>query len=211
MIPFLVADRPASLRIIKGANINGSVGIMSHANTTAGFQTLFRDYPCGENFCHAIDPAGRTNCPVSFDASQCKVAQSVQQQTIKMCDCGMFTKEGAQLTYSKLFKTYENMGATYGIMLDVFRDKDATIANAQDALAIYKKQEYPFKLVLVAQGTSVEEYLQCYEALLNMGGEHIAVGGLLQRRKNTARFVNVRDEDFMIDVLSSIRERFNPS
>jgi hypothetical protein len=210
MIPFLVVDRPASLRIVKGACLTGRVGLMSHANTTKNFQRLFRDYPCGENPCHAIDPGGAQNCHVAFDGDQCDVAQKIRGQTIKMCDCGMFTKEGAHFSYKELFDIYDGMGAGYGIMLDVFRDRAATVESARKALETYDQQDYNFKLVLVAQGETVEEYLHCYEQLLNLGNDHIAVGGLLRRKVKTARFVEVRSEDLMEEVLGKIREEFDP-
>jgi hypothetical protein len=48
MIPFLVADRPISLSIIKGISLPEGVriGIMTQAaTTTRQFKTLFRSYP----------------------------------------------------------------------------------------------------------------------------------------------------------------------
>lgn len=210
MIPFLVVDRPASLRIIKGANSKGKIGLMSHANTTPLFRKLFKSYPCGEDLCHAIDPSGKTKCNVDFDASRCEVAQAIKQNTSKICDCGMFTKDGIQYGYPELFRIYDDMDADYGIMLDVFRDKDATIASARSAIEIYKQKQHNFRLVLVAQGNSVDEYLTCYDALKQLGGEYIAIGGLLQRVENTVRYVQVRSETDMQDVLKKVREKFDP-
>ena len=211
MIPFLVVDRPASLRIIKGASSNGKIGLMSHANTTPLFRKLFNSYPCGEELCHAIDPSGKTKCKVNFDARKCDTAQIIISNTIKMCDCGMFTKDGIQHKYPELFQVYDDMGADYGIMLDIFRDKDATIESAQSAIEIYKQQERNFRLVLVAQGNNIDEYLACYDALKNLGGEYIAIGGLLRRVENTVRYVQVRSETDMQDVLRKVREQFDPN
>jgi hypothetical protein len=210
MIPFLVVDRPASLRIIKGANLDKPIGLMSHANTTPLFRDLFRSYPCGEDLCHAINPLGKTKCKLDFDASKCDTALGMRQNTIKMCDCGMFTKDGAQNEYPELFKIYDYMGADYGIMLDVFRDKDATIKSAQQAIEVYKREEHKFRLVLVAQGNNVDEFLSCYEKLQELGGEYIAIGGLLQRVANTVRYVQVRSEADTYEVLKQVREKFNP-
>ena len=55
VIPFLVADRPASLRIIKGSGLHRYdvlVGLMGHANTSTNFQKLFGIYPCSEPGTH---------------------------------------------------------------------------------------------------------------------------------------------------------------
>ncbi len=123
----------------------------------------------------------------------------------------MFTKEGARFSYEDLFSIYEKMGADYGIMIDVFKDREATLKSARNAIDIYNKHNYKFKLVLVAQGTSVEEYVKSYEDLLNLGSDFIAVGGLLKRRKNTARYVYVESLGFMSDVLKSLRNEFDPS
>ncbi len=210
MIPFLVVDRPASLRVIKGENLSEKIGLMSHANTTPYFRHLFRFYPCEENPCHAIDPLGESCCPNSFNSKFCDIALNLRSNTIKMCDCGMFTKEGVRFTHDQLFRVYEEMNADYGIMIDVLRDCDATINNAKEALKTYSKIDYNFKLVLVAQGNTVEEYIKCYEKMIDLGGEFIAIGGLLRRRANTARFVHVRDTTFMINVLQRIRDEFNP-
>ena len=50
MIPFFVADRPMSLRLLKGLPLQSypgvRIGIMAHANTTLNFQHTFRRYPC---------------------------------------------------------------------------------------------------------------------------------------------------------------------
>lgn len=211
MIPFLVVDRPISLRIIKGSSLSGTIGLMSHANATPLFKKLFKNYPCEEGICHIINQNSEKFCPYPYDSSQCEKATRLIQNTIKICDCGMFTKEGTKFSYKDLYNIYEEMGADYGIMMDVFGDSDATLESAKNALKIYKEKDYAFKLILVAQGTTVEEYIKSYEDLLNLGGEFIAVGGLLRKRVNTARYVYVKSLSFMVDVFKSLRYEFNPS
>jgi hypothetical protein len=114
------------------------------------------------------------------------------------------------MTYDTLFSTYEWMQAEYGVMLDVFKDRDATIRSAKDAMTKYGRRAWSFQLVGVAQGEQLDDYLRCYEQLLRLGFTHIAIGGLLKRRENTVRYVNVRDKRLLRDVLSAVRRRFNP-
>ncbi len=58
IIPFFVADRLASLRILKSSGLdeyNVKVGIMGHANTSKHFQELFKKYPCSDDdFCDLV-------------------------------------------------------------------------------------------------------------------------------------------------------------
>jgi hypothetical protein len=209
MIPFFVADRPMSLRIIKGLPLEdyptARVGIMAHANTSSNFQEALQRYPC-ENFefCDAVGGP----CQFKDEISKCPARQRILERTVKMCDSGIFTREGATLTYHELFATYERMGVEYGVMIDVFQDTDATITSAEEALPIYQAYQDKFKLVVVAQGEKVEDYLRCYRTLREMGFQYIAVGGLLQKVNGTARYTQVRDESFMDEVLTKIRKQY---
>jgi hypothetical protein len=209
MIPFFVADRPMSLRLLKGLPLQDypslHIGIMAHANTTLNFQKAFRDYPCDNmNHCDAV----RGPCQHTKNVLPCPARQYILKHTVKMCDSGIFTREGATLTYHKLFETYDRMGVEYGIMIDVFGDPKATLKSAEKALQAYESFRDGFKLVGVAHGDSIEEYLDCYAQLRQLGFEYIAVGGLLQRRQNTVRFPYVRDEEFMFQVLSELRRQY---
>ena len=60
----------------------------------------------------------------------------------------------------------------------------------------------------MAHGNNVEEYLDCYTQLKQMGFKYVAVGGLLQRRKNTVRYPYVRNQDLMFQVLGALRQRY---
>lgn len=197
MIPFFVADRPISLSIIKGIALppNARIGIMGQATTSRPFQEKFRRYPTGVD---EIYPNGQPP------------DQAIKRQTIKMVDSGIFGKNGCTMTYDELFKTYERMGAEYGVIIDVLKDPDATLRSAREAMRKYRQRKWSFQLVGVAQGEKVDDYLRCYEGLLKLGFTHIAVGGLLKRRENTVRYVHVRDEKLLEQVLSAIRERFDP-
>lgn len=206
VIPFFVADRLVSLRIIKSSGLHKydvRVGIMGHANTSKHFQELFRKYPCSDDdFCDLVDGS----CPYDHDLNKCSVGSLIKSRTVRACDSGVFTKNGCDRNYRDLFKIYQNMDADYGIIIDFLKDKKKTIKSASDALREYKKNDYSFKLIGVAQGNTPEEYLECYNSLKKMGYKHIAIGGLLKKLENTARYTKVRDETFLNNILKTIRD-----
>jgi hypothetical protein len=198
MIPFLVADRPISLSIIKGISLpkGAQIGILSQATTTSErFKELFGAYPLKTDVVYANGQPANT---------------TIQQQTVKMVDSGIFGKTGCRLEYSELFTAYDNMKADYGIMIDVMRDRAATIESARKAISEYQDGDHSFTLVGVAQGETTEEYFRCYEVLMSLGYDHIAVGGLLQKRVNTARYVQLRSKQLLDEVLRGIRKKFDP-
>ena len=201
LVPFLVADRRASLRIIRKipfVHYSGPVGLMSHANTTETFQETFRRYPCGPALCDASSPGTQI----------CKACGALSHRVVKMVDSGVFTKEGCAKDYESLFKIYERMGADYGIVIDVLKDRRATIRSARRAMSTYRKLRPRFKLVGVAQGRSVKEYLSCYRSLRNLGFKHIAVGGMLAKRANTSHYDYVRSRNKLFETLALIREAY---
>jgi len=209
IVPFFVADRPMSLRLLKSLPLQDysgvSIGIMAHANTTLNFQQAFCQYPCDNfEYCDAVGGP----CQYKDDISQCPVREHILHHTIKMCDSGIFTREGATLSYQQLFEAYVRMGVEYGIMIDVFLDPQATLESAKEALRIYEPFKECFKLVGVAQGTTIEEYIQNYKDLKAFGFSYIAVGGLLRKREKTARYAQVRSEEFMFTVLQTLRATY---
>ncbi len=170
--PYFVADRQASLRILQGVDVpdNKEFGIMSHANTSESFQEDISDYPCFDlQNCGVVDD----ECPYGGDVSQCEKGKTLLEEKVLICDSGVFQKEGSGfLSYNHLFKIYEKMGADYGIMIDVLKDKKATLESARDAIEDYEKGNWSFRLIGVAQGNSAEEYLSCYDELREMGFDH---------------------------------------
>jgi hypothetical protein len=208
IIPFFVADRPVSLRIIKSSGLHKydvKVGIMGHANTSKHFQELFRKYPCSDDdFCDIV----KGKCSHDYDLQKCSVGSLIRQRTTLACDSGVFTKNGCNREYKDLFEIYRNMNADYGIIIDHLKDAYKTIKSASDALKEYKKNNYSFKLMGVAQGNTPEEYLECYDDLKKMGYKHIAIGGLLKKFENTARYAKVRDETFLYNVIKKIRDKY---
>lgn len=209
MIPFFVADRPMSLRIIKGLPLqeypDAKIGIMAHANTSQNFQEALQKYPCEDfDYCDAVDGP----CQFPDNICDCPLRKHILDHTIKMCDSGIFTKEGATLSYQQLFEAYERMGVKYGIMIDVFLDSQATLESGREALKAYESFKDKFELVGVAHGSTVEEYLACYRGLKEMGFTYVAVGGMLRRIDETVRYAQVRDEVFMYEILDALRKKY---
>jgi hypothetical protein len=188
MIPFLVLDRPNGLKIIRKAIRSPAFrfGIMTHVNVSERFVA-------------------------ESNALRREIAQRFGFRPALIVDSGAFIKNNQPLTESELFNRYEGMAASHGIVNDVLGDARATVTNCAKAIQEYQKRRRSFKLVGVAQGKSVDEYLTCYEELLCLGYRHIAVGGLLQKKPRSVRFTQVRSEDLMRRVLSAIRSRFNPA
>jgi len=180
MIPFFVVDRPMSLNLLKFCEID-------EQNSKIGLM-------------------GHANTSQNFQ----KLFKDFNGKNIvKMADSGVFTKDGCMSTsYEELFSKYEKMGVDYGIMIDVFKNKEKTLSSAKIAIKIHEKIKPSFKLVGVAQGKSIKEYLTCYKKLKDMGFEYVAIGGLLKKHINSARYVRVQSEEFLRKVLESIREKY---
>lgn len=213
MIPFFVVDRPMSLNILKTSFVDfpqESFGLMTHAHVTENFLKQFRDFPCvGEGACWLRK---RHSCSTNTDClpGKCGLGSRIRQRIVKMCDYGIFEKEGKTLSYDKLFDRYDAVGANYGVMKDIFGDARATLASARRAVKAYAKKRRPFRLVLVAQGKTVEDYVWCYERLMKLGQSHIAIGGLLRRRPRSARYLYVGSNEILEQVLKAVRKQFNP-
>ena len=209
--PFLVADRQASLRIISGmdlSNVHGKIGIMSHANTSENFKKVLNSYPClNKEFCDVI----KRSCPHNMDLSQCFEGKFIKDKTIKISDSGVFTKDGCMFeNYDILFDEYEKMGVEYGIIIDHIHDAKKTLVSAENAMKIYnqraERQGVNFKLIGVIQGNTPQQYLNCYKKMQILGYKHIAVGGLLLKISNSARYTKVEDEPHLFKVFQKIRE-----
>ena len=87
---------------------------MAHANTTASFQVKLNEYPCDDR--ESCDAIGGDACPYTDSVEKCPTRAYLIEHTVKMCDSGIFTLEGATLSYEELFAAYERMGVEYGIM-----------------------------------------------------------------------------------------------
>lgn len=217
--PFLVADRPASLRIIRGADPQqypNGLGIMTHANVSDNVAEFVREFPASGGFYDRHDDYEQDDESryVTADGSLTGLGQEIREQTVRICDSGAFNKEGSQFDdYETLFARYEEMGVDYGIILDVLNDPEATLTEAQKALATYEAGpeagEYSFDLIGVAQGTLKDEYLECYESLRELGYDYIAIGGLLSKHgERSGAFAHIEDEVRMERILRSIRDAY---
>jgi len=199
IIPFFVADRPASFLILKGVLLKYphiKVGIMTHAFTSKNVWQIFKKFP--------------KELPLLYEDNALSSNEDVLSKSlIKMTDSGIFSKNGCTINYEELFDRYDAMGTDFGVMIDILGDAKATIKSAREALRIYERKKHHFNLVAVAQGRTLEEYLECYQSLFS-DFELIAIGGLLKKRINSVRYVRVRDEQFMYKVLEAIKREFNP-
>lgn len=79
---------------------------------------------------------------------------------IKVGDSGIY--QGKDIPYKELFDRYLKMGVTHGIIKDYYRNPLKTLKSAKRAIKYYKRHELvrEFILVGVAQGNSVDDYLQ---------------------------------------------------
>lgn len=166
---------------------------MTHALTSDNFRSLFANYPYGM----VTNETNRTE-------------SGTVKNVIKMCDSGIFSSNRKQMTYEELFNRYDEMNADYGIMIDYLLDKEKTLDSAKKAVSLYEEGKYKFQLVLVAQGKTVDEYLDCYTKLSCLGIQHIAIGGLLRKTQNSARYIQLGDENLFERLLCRIRNDFNP-
>ncbi len=179
-IPFFVVDRPMSLKLLEFCEID---------------KLPFK-----------IGLMGHANTSDNF---QRLFREFNGKNIIKMVDSGVFSKEGCKFSYEDLFKIYERMGADFGIMIDVLKNKDETLNSAKEATKVYYSGNYNFELVGVAQGNTPEEYLECYQRLREeLGFRYIGIGGLLKKVENSSRYVRVKDEKFLETVIRRIRESY---
>ena len=121
--------------------------------------------------------------------------------TIKIGDSGIYQKK--PMDYNELFNEYKKMHLKYGIIKDYYRDPKKTIESAKLAVKEYKKGNYNFELMGVAQGNTVAEYVRSYEAQRNLF-ENVAIGGLLDKVENHVRMVRVKSDVFLENVLHAI-------
>jgi hypothetical protein len=177
---------------------------MTHALTTERFRTLFARYPCGDpGICRAC---GRQ---VGESKALCNKGQELRHNIIKMGDSGIFAG-GERLPYEELFGRYESMNVDYGVMVDYFLDPLKTLESACEAVRVFCSRKYHFQLVLVAQGRNADEYVDSYQELKRLGDYPIAIGGMLRRKMNSARYIHLSQEALLDDVLGTIRATFDP-
>jgi hypothetical protein len=110
-------------------------------------------------------------------------------------DCGAFTywrEETPPYQTKDVLEAYEDLGFDLGVSVDhlIFTELAAekqrrwqlTLDNARDFLRLYRNGTYHFQPVGVAQGWNAESYQQAAQALVDMGYERLAIGGLVRTR-----------------------------
>lgn len=111
-------------------------------------------------------------------------------------DCGAFgyiERQDPAFTTEDILEYYEGLGFDYGVSVDhiilpEFADQRAyryelTLRNAEVFLDMHRDERLRFTPVGAAQGWDEPTYVEAAEALIQMGYEYIAVGGLA--RSNT--------------------------
>ncbi len=199
MIPFFVLDRPVSLEILKdffAKNLDYKFGILTHAFTSPKFKEKFRNFPF--------------DTPLRYSElkNTKKLNNKISKNIIKFVDSGIFQAK-RDISYEELFETYEYLNADYGIIIDFLKDRKKTVKSAKEAIKIYNEGKYSFKLVGVAQGLDLRDYLKCYEELKNLGYEYIAIGGLLKKNGNS-NYIKLSCEIFLVELLENINKIFDP-
>jgi len=124
----------------------------------------------------------------------------------KFCDSGAFAKNKKKKSNQELLGIYHKYKITDGIMMDVLKDKDKTVQKAYSILKLYKQNNYKFNLWGVAQGKTVEEYMDCYLRLKNMGYIYIAIGGMIIINEKSP-YPKV-DEGLLYSVLNGIAGKY---
>lgn len=178
-IPFFVVDRPHRLQFLLEQAKIGDRPFKVGLMTTANESEPFRKM----------------------------FADVKSKNVVKFVDSGVFKKTGAKYKeYADLYEKYDEMGADYGIMLDVLHDKAGTIEAAAKAMAVYLQKPRKFNLVGVAQGKDAQEYLEAYQAMKAMGFKNIAIGGMLRGNREANQYKV--DEALMKDVVTTIRRHY---
>ena len=176
--PLFVVDRPASLRILSG--LKGSEN---------KFGILAHAFT-SDNFKEKFK---------EFDIA-----------SVKIGDSGIY--QGKDISYENLFLEYVKMGVTHGIIKDCYKDSKQTLISAKQAIRIYNEGKeqglYNFELLGVAQGNTVAEYIDNYNAQKDLGFKTVAIGGLLYKIENHKRMVKVKSNVFLRNVLAGIRKLY---
>lgn len=205
MIPFFVVDRPMSLNIIKtffAERPRVPFGLMTHALVTQQFRELYAAFPCDKKACWLRDDKGPCR-----RKTLCAKARQLRESVVRAVDCGIYA-DGRLPAYPKLFELYEEMGADYGIMKDVIGDARKTLESAKRAVDIYRRQKRGFQLVLVAQGSSAQDYVDSSRKLTALGIGRLAIGGLLTRKERSARYACAGTRQRMEEILAAVRKAF---
>lgn len=108
-------------------------------------------------------------------------------------DCGAFTyweEDVPPYSTEDVLDYYQDLGFDLGVSIDhlIFAELESekerrwqiTIANAEEFLKLHRSSGYRFTPVGVAQGWSAASYQHAARALVQMGYQYIAIGGLVR-------------------------------
>lgn len=104
---------------------------------------------------------------------------------VKIGDSGIF--HGDSVDCHEIFSIYEELHVGYGIINDSLNDSHETNLNAYKSKIVYERNGYGFRLVGVAQGKNIDDYISSYHYQREIGYENIAFGGLLAGPKHKRR------------------------
>lgn len=118
-------------------------------------------------------------------------------------DCGAYSyhqQYEPPYTTTEILEYYETLGFNYGVSIDhvIFgsfeseeqtRRWEITLHNAEDFLHEHRAGDYKFTPVGIAQGTSPARYAEAVQRLVEIGYEHLALGGLARSGDRTIREV----------------------
>lgn len=145
-----------------------------------------------------------------FTSENFKEQFSKFECSLRICDSGIYQQNA--MGYKRLFSEYKKMNADYGVIKDFYRDRKKTKESALRGFRLYKKYGFDkyFKLVGVAQGNSVAEYLRSYTEQKEFGIEVVAIGGLLDKMPPEVKIATVRakGEVFIRNVIQAIRQKY---
>jgi len=199
---FFVADRPVSLEILKtffvkvyNLNLPMEFGLLTNPFVSRRFKELFKSFPFKTRVKYEKF-LGLTYTP--------EVDQIIHGSIVKFVDSGIFN--ASRLDYEELFRLYDHLNADFGAIKDYFRDYRKTIKSAERAIRTFRKGNYRFKLVGVLQGRNLEEYMESYRRMRDMGIEYLAIGGLLHKNGNS-NYMSLKDENLLVNIVRTIKRK----
>ncbi len=127
----------------------------------------------------------------------------MDHQVPVMGDCGAFTyRDSVEPPYAtdEILDYYQTLGFTFGVCIDhvVFsgfpqeeqeRRWRLTLRNADEFLKRHAQKGCTFVPVGIAQGPTTERYAEAIHELVNMGYQHLALGGLARSHDKEIRAV----------------------
>ncbi|MCY4619102.1 MAG: tRNA-guanine transglycosylase DpdA [Chloroflexi bacterium] len=148
----------------------------------------------------ALDQAGRKRKRVEQVGMRTYLRMSDDLELFG--DCGAFgylDRRDPVFTTDEILDYYERLGFDYGVSVDhivlpEFEDQrhhryDLTLRNAEEFLRLHREGELSFSPVGAAQGWDAQTYVEAAAALVEMGYDYIAIGGLARSNSRTISMI----------------------